>query len=424
MKEVLEKIKKNIQPGKSSIGKVAVVVKRINQALQANDIKAECVIGGSFAKNTHLKGDHDVDLFVRFNYEIYEKDDISRILGKIIPFENVKLHGSRDYYNFIWSKLDYEIIPVLKLDKYDFSKNVTDMSPLHVAYVNKHVKKNPGLNDEIRLAKQFCKANKIYGAESYIQGFSGHVIDLLVIHYGSFLNFINNASKWSNRVVIDMEKHLSNPLKELNKAKIQSPLVLVDPIQPNRNAAAALSDDKFELFKTRCKEFLKTDSEDFFKYIQPYVEDLEKKAGDNYLFIFNLWPFKNKNDVMGAKLKQVHEHIFTKLAEKEWKVVEADWDYFKEQKSRKKDPYLKPHGTHYFIIQSEVNPFIIRRGPPLTQRSDVNKFTKVNKNTYVSGDRVYAKIPRKYTNPLDLIKDILKQSYIKDRIKKHEFEIL
>ncbi len=44
---------------------------------------------------------------------------------------------------------------------------------------------------------------------------------------------------------------------ELNKSKIQSPLIVIDPVQAGRNAAAALSFEKYDLLRKKAKEFLK-----------------------------------------------------------------------------------------------------------------------------------------------------------------------
>jgi len=52
--------------------------------------------------------------------------------------------------------------------------------------------------DEIRIAKAFCYANNCYGAESYISGFSGYALELLVYHYKSFLKFIKSMVKLPN----------------------------------------------------------------------------------------------------------------------------------------------------------------------------------------------------------------------------------
>ena len=66
-------------------------------------------------------------------------------------------------------------------------------------------------------------------------------------------------------------------LKEMNKSKIVSPLIIVDPVQKERNAAAALNKEKFELFKIICKRFLKEKSPDYFEMKEVSIEDLKKK---------------------------------------------------------------------------------------------------------------------------------------------------
>lgn len=53
--------------------------------------------------------------------------------------------------------------------------------------------------------------------------------------------------------------------EKLNYSKKQSPLVLIDPIQPDRNAAAALSQEKYQKFIQVSKEYLKNPSDDFFE---------------------------------------------------------------------------------------------------------------------------------------------------------------
>ena len=44
---------------------------------------------------------------------------------------------------------------------------------------------------------------------------------------------------------------------ELNKSKQQGPLIVIDPVQKDRNAAAALNHEKFEIIKKTAKQFLK-----------------------------------------------------------------------------------------------------------------------------------------------------------------------
>src|SRR3989344_5865150 len=109
--------------------------------------------------------------------------------SKIVPKNAVRIHGSRDYFvvkennNF-----EFEIIPTLKIKKPSEAKNIIDLSYFHVNYVRNKLK-NKKLADEIKLAKAFIHYSDCYGAESYINGFSGYAVELLVIYYGSFTKF-------------------------------------------------------------------------------------------------------------------------------------------------------------------------------------------------------------------------------------------
>ena len=53
---------------------------------------------------------------------------------------------------------------------------------------------------------EFCKVAGVYGAESYIQGFSGYVLELLVINYKGFKGVIRNVAKWKDRTIIGNKK--------------------------------------------------------------------------------------------------------------------------------------------------------------------------------------------------------------------------
>ena len=267
--KLLQKISKQIYPEKKIIREVDEFIKKINKEIKLKKIKAVAVKGGSIAKGTFLKDDHDVDIFVKFN----EDKDISKLLGKILKkFKPELVHGSRDYYQ-IKNKLVYEIVPVLNIKKIEQIKNVTDMSPLHV----KWVKKFPKYADDIRLAKQFCKAIKVYGAESYIKGFSGHVLDILIINYKGFLNLLKASQKWKKYSVIDFYGyHKGKALRNLNRSKI-SPLIVIDPIQLERNAAAALSEERINIFKEAAKKFLKNQNESFFIKKKYEINENKKK---------------------------------------------------------------------------------------------------------------------------------------------------
>ncbi len=205
IKQVFDKVIKRISPVNQELIEVDEIIKKVRKLLKKNNIDAEVVAGGSYAKKTILKNDFDVDLFVRFSPD-YDDDEISDILGKALSsLKPERVHGSRDYFQMKRKGILFEIVPVLKISDYKQAINVTDMSPLHVDYAKKHL--NDKMRNDVRLAKQFCKSIKVYGAESYIQGFSGHILDLLIIYYGSFEKLLMQATLWKEKVIIDINNH-------------------------------------------------------------------------------------------------------------------------------------------------------------------------------------------------------------------------
>src|SRR5690606_10274411 len=111
-------------------------------------------------------------------------DDTEKFLQELsIPFE--RLHGSRDYFQFTYESILFEIVPVININDYKLAKNITDCSPLHVRWFQHYSDKivdDMTLYNHARALKLFCKAQYVYGAESYINGVSGHVIDILTIY--------------------------------------------------------------------------------------------------------------------------------------------------------------------------------------------------------------------------------------------------
>ncbi|KYK26255.1 hypothetical protein AYK26_05605 [Euryarchaeota archaeon SM23-78] len=407
VKIICEKIIKKIRPEKQEFIEVDNIIKKINTILKKNRIKAEGVAGGSYAKGTILKNDFDIDLFVRFALS-YKKNDISKMLGQVLkPLKVELVHGSRDYYQLRKNNLLFEIVPVLKINNYKQVFNVTDMSPLHVDYVKKHLVKKPLLGDEIRLAKQFCKAARVYGAESYIQGFSGHVLDLLIIYYGGFENLLMQASVWGSRVIIDPENHLRDPLSELNKSKIQSPLIIVDPVQPDRNAAAAVSKEKFEVFKEKAKQLLNKPSEKFFEIKKLSINELKDKAKNNWLIIAKAKPLKGKDDIVGTKIMKCFEHIEKHLKKNDFTVLEAGWEFD-----------IKESIIYYIINKEKLSDKIVLKGPPVKVKINAKMFKSKHKNVFEKKERLYAEEKREYKTPEKLVKDLIKKDYIKERVAK------
>ncbi|MEM1805076.1 MAG: nucleotidyltransferase domain-containing protein, partial [Nanopusillaceae archaeon] len=194
---MFEDILDKIRPKKDEREKVYEIINEFIELLETEGL--EIFLGGSFAKDTWLSGDYDVDLFILFEKEDQKMSNIIEevLMKKKLDYQRIK--GSRDYFRVVYKGINFELVPILKIKSISEAKNITDLSPFHVDYILKKIK-NTNLNDEIRLLKAFMKAKHLYGAESYMRGFSGYVCELLIIYYKSFYNLIRNAVLWKPKV--------------------------------------------------------------------------------------------------------------------------------------------------------------------------------------------------------------------------------
>ncbi|MBR9692333.1 CCA tRNA nucleotidyltransferase [Candidatus Woesearchaeota archaeon] len=418
MNEILDKVLERIKPDAEQVSEATAFVSQLNKRLKWAALKAIAEVGGSTAKGTFLKGDHDVDIFVRFDRETYRElnDRLSDLLETVLPKKAVRVHGSRDYYQIVHDGLTYEIVPVLKVSKPGQALNVTDMSPLHVKYIAKHLKKQPALADQIRLAKQFCKAIKVYGAESYINGFSGHVLDLLTLKYGSFERLLTAASGWGERLVIDPERHHKKAEFSIDENKQLGPMLIVDPVQPERNAAAALSFEKYERFKDAARVFLEQPALKYFT-VEPLTagritKEYERRKPDfkekTKLFIVEAVALEGKTDIVATKLLKLHMYLVRQLDLLDFTVIDNGFE-FERGKS-----------LSYIVVHDErLDARKEARGPPTSAKKDMANFKKKHgRNAYERGKRLYVKIKRPYTTPLQALKGLLKEEYVTGRMKK------
>ena len=412
--KLLKQVINELRPKKDVIDKCIVVLDSINSEIKKKNIKARAVLGGSIAKGTFLKDDYDCDIFVKFNLS-YKKKDISDLLEKILKiFPRVeRIHGSRDYFNFKSNGINFEIVPVLDIKKAEQAVNITDCSPLHVKWVKDNLKKNPKLTDEIRLAKAFCKACKVYGAESYLRGFSGHVLDILAIYYNGFMPLLKNAVKWKEQEVIDFNNYYNgSALERLNKSKLSS-LVVIDPIQPERNAAAVLSRKNFLLLKKSAKSFLKKPSKKFFEKKEITIKELREKSKHKKLVLLDVKALDGKEDVVGSKLLKAFNYITKKLVLNSFTVYDKGWKWDKKKKA-----------LFWFILKHEILPESFKRiGPPIKNKENVKAFMKKHKKTFIQGKRICANVKREFRKPENLIKALKKDKYLKKKIKKIEMFI-
>ena len=276
MKQVISRVSRTVVPSKI-IEKSKKEIAELALELVEKEIKGFSEIvglefGGSFAKNTWLAEDADIDIFIRFKKSTSDKkfEKISKKIGfhalkKYFPYVRYSEHP---YVEAKIKDTKINVVPCYDV-KIGQWKSAADRSPFHTRFMGKSLTLQ--LRNEVRILKAFLKSNGLYGAEIAKQGFSGYVSEVLILHFGSFENVIKSISEIKeNQVIGNAEK------------KFETPLVIIDPIDSTRNLAAAISNENLGKFVFIARSFKEKPKLEFFKQKKSRIS---KKHWDNLLVI-------------------------------------------------------------------------------------------------------------------------------------------
>ncbi len=435
--KILREVIKETKPSESEISEINEVaykfIKILESCLGKHRISADVFIGGSIAKNTIIKKRrYDIDIFVRFAYNKYKENE--KQLGDILEkpslegFKKFKefrdnsrlkferVHGSRDYFNIYFHNkklgmdLIIELVPTLEIKKPQDALNITDLSFFHVRYVVNELKKKRLTNDVI-LAKAFCYANKCYGAESYIKGFSGYAIELLVLHYGGFEKFIKKASLWKAKVIIDPAKKYKKEneiMTNLNEAKLQSPVVIVDPTYSLRNVCAALSDETFARFVEACRQFVKKPRKGLFEEQRTNKKDLIKdaKRRNAKVGLLEITTKKDKEDIAYSKIIKFSDFIASQMKRHNFSILRKEIEFLGFKNG--------DYGAVLYFIYKKPLEYEVVEGPPLSLKEHAERFKMKYKKCSVKKGRLYSKAKMRIHDIKGLVEYLKKGNEIKD----------
>ena len=358
-------------------------VRRLHLALRQHKVPAQVFIGGSFAKGTLVpKNVYDIDIFVRVSECTPAFSETLHEILRTLETNVNRVHGSRDYFQVSSSpSLVFDVVPVKKITRPEQMENVTDLSYFHVAYVTKRLTRARA--HEVVLAKLFCQSGGFYGAESYINGFSGYCLECLIIHYGSFVRMLRALVTVREQVILDPARHYRSEgelFREVSEAKRKGPLLLVDPTWPARNVAAGLSQECFTRFQERAQAYLQKPHTSFFEET-PFREGAlyeEARAKKGCVLKVSLETNAPKGDVAGTKLKKMHTFLAFLLI-KRFTLVKETFHYTDGQTS-----------TSYFILRNKQ---VVQQGPLLSMTKHALAFKKAHPKARVKKGRYLYTLP-------------------------------
>ncbi|MBA4458893.1 MAG: CCA tRNA nucleotidyltransferase [Nitrosopumilus sp.] len=358
MKKIITNITKNVIPtktvekSKKSIAEIALELVKKEIVKFPEIVGVE--FGGSFAKGTWLSKDADVDIFVRFKKSTSEEkfEKISKKIGfdSLKKFSPYVRYSEHPYVEAKIKDTKINVVPFYDVKVGEW-KSAADRSPFHTKYMSKSLTRK--MRNEVRILKTFLKSNGIYGAEIAKQGFSGYISEVLVLNFGSFENVIKSISKIEENQIIGK-----------TSKKFDTSLVIIDPIDSNRNLAAAISDENIGKFILVCRAFKENPKLEFFKNKKSRVS---KKHWENVLSIKFNFKFRS-SDIIWGQIKRASSSLSTQLELAGFTVLRS-----KAYTDEQKEAYLL-----FFLESMKISEIYAKNGPEFFREGSSKSFITKN----------------------------------------------
>ena len=393
--QVLRKILPSPEEDRRIQGVVHDVMKTLEAKIAAKGLKAKPLLVGSVAKGVHLTGT-EIDIFVAFPpdtpREVLEREGLA--LGDVLE-RPVRMYAEHPYTRGWFGGFEVEVVPCYRITDATQRMSAVDRTPLHVDYVLGHVKE--GQSNEVRLLKAWSEGIGVYGAEAKVLGFSGYLCELLVLKYGSFRAVLENSLSWRPSTILELDRAPARTFTE--------PLVVVDPVDPNRNVASAVGVEQMATFVHAAREYLQAPSEQFFfpRPLKPLpltkLRALARKRGAGLLAISIPAPTVTE-DVLYPQLRKAHRSFVELLQRHAFQVFDSRFDVVGKE------------AVFLFELDVESLPRAARHaGPPVwvkNAKDFLDKWRRSPKTMagpYIHGERWAVDMTREATSAAGLVKE-------------------
>ncbi len=333
MEKILNRVLKQVKPtsaDRERLKRVAAeLIQRTNAACAKLGVDAKAMLVGSAARNTWLRTERDIDIFILFP-EGLSREELKRqglaVAREVAGTLGKERFAEHPYVTMEFKSFDVDLVPCYDVAKPSEIRSAVDRSPHHQRYVKERL--TPELVDEILLTKQFMLGVGCYGSELKVQGFSGYLCELLVLHHGSFKKLVERASGWKPGAIIDPEHSYPDP-SEAKRLFERQPLIVIDPVDASRNVAAAVSMQNFTTFVRACQDFTRGAHMLFFfpkpvrrLSTQQIRVTLERRG--TVLFCVAFSPPDVVPDVLYPQLRKAEQALMTRLVREGFEVMRSD----------------------------------------------------------------------------------------------------
>jgi tRNA nucleotidyltransferase (CCA-adding enzyme) len=353
---------------------------------------------GSAARDTGLRNDRDIDLFVAFPPAMKEDAIVSLTFSatkKAIKAKWVKRYAQHPYLQAVISGFEVEVIPCFSIKPGTPIKSAVDRSPLHMAYLQSRL--TPAQRRDVRVLKKLLKTAGLYGAEAKVAGFSGFVCELLILNFRNLASLLQAASKWRPPVVIDIEGFYSQDYAEVfSKFAERPPLIIIDVTDRNRNTAAAVSADNFARFVALSRAFLRAPSLSFFSS-KPAATNRKAvlsamKRRKSHFILLKMAAPKAVDDILYPQLRHTADNMAKFFAREGFALLDST------SFADSRHAYLVFDFSH-----AKTGPVKVQSGPLAYDDKSVTRFlssrpkASVIRGPYLRAGRVFVEIQSDYS---------------------------
>lgn len=226
-----------------------------------------CLVAGSAARGGFLPDRVDVDFFLLFPPEL-SREELERegleLARAVLPRHEIR-YAEHPYLRGEFEGFHVDAVPGYAVADGRHPQSAVDRTPFHQAYLL--ARETPALLDQIRLTKQFLRAAGIYGSEARTGGFSGYLVELLVIRFGRLRELLEEARNWRPPVRLVTTPGPPPRVPE------EVALIVDDPVDPARNVSSALTRANLATFVLAARAYLNAPTRSAFQVPPPKPMD-------------------------------------------------------------------------------------------------------------------------------------------------------
>jgi len=355
---------------------------------------------GSTARDTGLQGDKDIDVFAAFDRHLAEELIVKKTVAACQKSFKTKWemhYAEHPYLQATIEGYSVEVIPCYKTEAGQKIQSAVDRTPLHMAFLQDQL--TAAQRQDVRALKRLLKTQGLYGAELRVRGFSGLLCEYLILNYRSFSGLMDAARQWKPPVRIDFTQPPS-------EAAFDTPLVLIDAVDPQRNVAAVVSSTQLHRFIALSQAlWQKQDKTLFFPQKEkPATASRLQKILARRATAWTVLQMKKPDvveDILWPQLERSAANVKKQLELKEFHVLNSH-------------AFEDDQHTYMFIELSHAMLPAVRRskGPSAIHQAAVKQFAtgkKAWKGPYVDGDRAWVEEARPDTNAWKVLKGMQKK---------------